>query len=129
MKSNSKRWPTVRSGLLALFCLLSFAFTVFGLGMDGMRHSRPGPTRFDPYYLESWAPCFLAALLLLTLFMRFSRAVGTIAFVIFLIAPVGWFLFEAHWGEAQFGAFTGVIAGGAVFLWWSILNSRYERNA
>jgi hypothetical protein len=97
--------------------------------MEGMRHSRPDPSRFDPYYLESWAPSFLAALLLITLFMRFSRAVGTIAFVIFVIAPVGWSLFEAHFGETQFGAFTGVIACGAVFLWRSILNSRYQKNA
>jgi hypothetical protein len=61
--------------------------------------------------------------------MRFSRAVGAIAFVIFLIAPVGWFLFEAYFGEPLFGALTGVITGGAVFLWWSILKSRNERNA
>src|SRR5687768_6958054 len=76
-------------GVLVLFCLISIAVMLFGLGMDGMRHSRPSPDTFDAYYLECYAPAIFAFVLLATAFVRFARGAAAIFFVVALSFVVG----------------------------------------
>jgi hypothetical protein len=127
--STSAGWLIVRGSFLVLFCLLAFAFTLFGLGMDGMRHSRPRSSLFDPYYIECWGPSLLATPLLLTLLVRISRSTVKFAFCAFLLGAVAWLLFEAQRGNPGFGASTALLAAVAVFVWRSIVGSRLGRES
>jgi hypothetical protein len=81
---------------LAVGLLMTVAMLVFAIGMEGMRHSRPGPSEFDSYYWSVVIPVILWGYWLASVFIRPSKGIIVAAHVITCVLAVAWIviLFE-----------------------------------
>ena len=81
---------------LAIGFVAMVALLVFAIGMEGMRHSRPGPSQFDSYYWSAAIPVILWAYWLASASIGISKRIIFAANVITGLLAIAWIvmLFE-----------------------------------
>lgn len=100
--------------------LLSVSFLLFAIGMEGMRHSHPGPSQFDRYYWLPGLPVALSAYWLAAAFLHLSRKFTLILTLVAAALSLWWLVLAYDEG-------TDVSVFAAVFVCLSFLASWYAK--
>jgi hypothetical protein len=93
-------------GFLTIGALASIAFLLFAVGMEGMRHSYPGPSEFDSYYWIPGLPAFLSVCWLVLAFARIPKKGVMIALGFSAVLSLWWVVLAAEEGPE----FAGIAA-------------------
>jgi amino acid transporter len=96
--------------------LLSVLHLVFAVGMEGMRHSRPGPDQFDSYY---WVPVLHVVLSFFWLMSAVMSATKTVVVFLTCVASV----LSVWWVSLMSSDDVEIAMVGAVFVALSFLAS------
>ena len=129
--SKSSRAPENRFVWIP-FLVVSFLFSVvfmgFGVFMEGMRHSRPGPDQFDPYYLECSIPAVFFRIMLLVSLTRLPLLASIISSAFAVIAAVTWLAYEFRQASGEFGfpTLSAVIMMVAALAAWRVRSNKQE---
>ena len=114
---------------LVVGLLLSMSFLLFAIGMEGMRHSHPGPSQFDRYYWIPALPVGLSAYWLAAVFLRLSRKF-TQALTLAAAALSLWWLALAYDEGAEVSVFAAVFVGLSFLAsWYAKVHSREHRQS
>ncbi len=103
--------------ILILFFLLNIAGMMFGLGMEGMRHSLPNRNTFDPYYVECCAPAIHSSILLGTAFIRLGRISATAIAIMMSLLAAGFCFYLMKSYSISSGIFAAVFLSVPILAW------------
>ena len=111
---------------LSMVFVLSAVFMLFGIAMEGMRHSVPGPDQFDHYYFDCCIPAGFFGFMLLVSLRRLPSLVVIIGSAFAVIAALAWLAYgfrkdSSPYTLSSISAATMLLAAFAA---WSLHTSR-----
>ena len=129
MPSSKTSLRTVCIVFLVGVLLLSIAAMLFGIFMEGMRHSRPGGDQLDFYYFECCTPAAYFFLLLLISVESAPRFAVIAGLVLAAALGIAWLVYRFHKEPDAYGFLSGaaVIMLSAAFAAWSLHKSWREQ--
>ena len=111
---------------LSLVFFLSAVFMLFGIAMEGMRHSVPGPDQFDHYYFDCCIPAGFFGFMLLVSLRRLPSLAVIFGSAFVGIASLVWLAYGLHKDSSLYtlSSISAVIMLLAAFAAWRLHTSK-----